>query len=668
LAHCLAYPETLVSAATGLKRLSLVLAAALTIGAVVLIAASAFVPGDRVRSAVIAEIRTVTGLEPTIHGDTSVSLFPTARVTFSDVSLGDDRNGGTALAADRLTATLRLLPLLIGQIETADVALTRPQLTINLEPDGRSNWSGLIATLARTLKPGAKHSDSVMSFSEIRMTDGTIAVNDKAHGIREVLSSVEVSLAWPSIARSFGATGRFTWRGEAFDVGASAGDLFSALTGDRSGLKVRLAGEPFKLAFDGHMSYRPAPKLEGTLSLAGPSLRGMVRWAGGPPLPGGGFGLFALKAQTVISGGSFAMPQVNIELDGNAAEGVLAFASEPRMTVKGTLAAEALDLSLYVSTLEVMHASERDWSRQRIAVEGLRDFDLDLRISAARIKVASAKLGRTGVAANLSDGRLTLAVGEAQAFGGILRGTVLLAKSAAGVDIKSLLQLSDVDLDQCLGELFGVRRLEGKGDIAVAVEANGDSVFALTRTINGSATLAGRQGALTGFNVEQLLKRLEQRPLSIGGDFRRGRTPFDKLNVTLKIAQGVATVEDVALEGGPVRLALGGIASIPSRELDLKGTASLMTTATDAPAFELPFVVQGGWDDPIMLPDARSLIRRSGAAAPLLDAVRDRKTRDAVRDAIERLTGGPAGAIPPAAAAPPPPAPPTAAAPAAPTR
>jgi AsmA protein len=656
-------PETLVPAAIGLKRLSLALAAVLSAGFIALVAVSAVIPGDTVRSAVIAEIRAVTGLEPTVRGETSVSLFPTARVIFSDVTLGDDRDGGTALTADRLTATLRLLPLLIGRIETADVGLTRPRLTINVEPDGRSNWSGLIATLARTLKPGATQSDRVMSFSEIRMTDGTIAVNDAARGIAEVLSDVEVSLAWPSISRSFGATGRFTWRGEAFDIGASAGDLFSALTGDRSGLKVRLAGAPFKVAFDGHMSYRPILKFEGTLAADGPSLRDAVRWAGGAPLPGGGFGLFAVKAQTVVSDGSFAMSQVNIELDGNAAEGVLAFTSAPRMTVKGTLAADALDLTPYVSTFEVLRGNERDWSRQRIAVGGLTDFDLDLRLSAARITVANAKLGRTGIAANLRDGRLTLAIGEAQAFGGTLRGTMLLANSSAGVDVKSLLQFSDVDLEQCLGDLFGIRRLEGKGDIAIAVEANGDSAFALARTINGGATLIGRQGGLAGFNVEQLLKRLEQRPLSIGGDFRRGRTPFDKLSITLKILQGMATVEDVALEGGPVRLALAGVASIPARELDLKGTASLITTATEAPAFELPFVVQGAWDDPIILPDARSLIRRSGAAAPLLDAVRDRKTRDAVREAIERLTGGSA---PPAEA--PPPAAPTAAAPAAPAR
>jgi len=36
-----------------------------------------------------------------------------------------------------------------------------------------------------------------------------------------------------------------------------------------------------------------------------------------------------------------------------------------------------------------------------------------------------------------------------------------------------------------------------------------------------------------------------------------------------------------------------------------------------------------------------------GAAAPLLNAVRDRSARDAVRSAIERLTGGaPRGAVP----------------------
>jgi AsmA protein len=56
--------------------------------------------------------------------------------------------------------------------------------------------------------------------------------------------------------------------------------------------------------------------------------------------------------------------------------------------------------------------------------------------------------------------------------------------------------------------------------------------------------------------------------------------------------------------------------------------------------------VQGPWDDPLIFPDPESLIRRSPASAPLLDAVKDRKTRDAVKSVLERLTGGAKPATP----------------------
>jgi AsmA protein len=97
-------------------------------------------------------------------------------------------------------------------------------------------------------------------------------------------------------------------------------------------------------------------------------------------------------------------------------------------------------------------------------------------------------------------------------------------------------------------------------------------------------------------------------------------------------------VSDVRVEGPTARVTLAGTASVPAREYDLKGVASL-TTAAGAGSFDLPFVIQGPWDDPLIFPDPESLIRRSPASAPLLDAVKDRKTRDTVRSVIERLTG-----------------------------
>jgi uncharacterized protein involved in outer membrane biogenesis len=80
-----------VSSANGLMRLSLVIAAVSAAGVAALVGAAALIPPETVRQAVIANIHAVTGLEPITRGDVKVSLFPSATVSFSDVTLGDER-------------------------------------------------------------------------------------------------------------------------------------------------------------------------------------------------------------------------------------------------------------------------------------------------------------------------------------------------------------------------------------------------------------------------------------------------------------------------------------------------------------------------------------------------------------------------------------------------
>jgi len=638
----------LLTAATGFKRLGLALLAVIAVGAGALVGATYLISPDAVRAQVLSELRIVTGLNPTLRGETTVKLFPTGSVSFDDVILGED--GKPALTAQRLTARLRFFPLLAGRVEIADVSLTRPTIMVDLQEDGRSNWSGLIDALARSQTPNTQRA---AAFSEMRIKDGTVVVRNQARKLSETFSDVAFSLAWPSISKSFGATGRLVWHDQPLDVNFTLSDFAAALAGNRSGLKLRIAGSPMKTAFEGSISVKPTLKIEGKLAADAASLRDTLIWAGQKPLPGGGFGHFALKANADMVGGTIGLTNVNVDLDGNSAEGVLTFVTDGRQTLQGTLAFDKLDLTIYVSTVKLLTANQREWNSGPITLDGLTGTDFDLRLSAGTVVMSDAKLGRTAIGANLRAGHLTVTIGEAQAYGGLIKGSVALAAFDQGVDVKSQLVFTDVDLESCLGQLFGLRRLEGKGNITFAVDGTGDSVLAVTRTLNGNASLIGHDGQLAGLDIEQLLRRLERRPLSGGGDFRNGRTPYDSLAVTLKIVQGKVTVEDVKVSGPAVQLALAGSASIPQRELDLTGTASLVTPAREgAVPFALPFIVQGSWDDPIMLPDAEALIRRSGAAAPLLDAVRDRRARDAARSVLERLTGRSAGAVPAAEQAP----------------
>src|SRR6185369_15382106 len=115
------------------------------------------------------------------------------------------RPAGAALRVDVLTANLRLLPLLLQRFEIADVMILRPQIRVVRAADGVTNWTPFIQTIARTMKPGA---ESQMSFSEIGIQDGILSYQDDANHTLEKLDDIDLSLAWPSISRSFAATGQ----------------------------------------------------------------------------------------------------------------------------------------------------------------------------------------------------------------------------------------------------------------------------------------------------------------------------------------------------------------------------------------------------------------------------------------------------------------------------
>jgi AsmA protein len=623
--------------AQGMKRLGMPVAAILGVAVLGLIATSWFLNRDALREAVEAQIRAVTGLDLVVRGPIDVSVFPASYVSFHDVGLKGGMAPDPALQVDVLTANLRLLPLLLRRFEISDVMMLRPTIRVVRKGNGESNWTPFVDTIATTMKPGAENQ---VSFSEIRIQDGVLKYQDAASETTETLADIDLSLAWPSISRSFAATGQFDWRGERIDGSVSASDFVALLSGERSGLKARLASAPLKLAFDGTVANRTSLMMEGTVTVDSLSLRNALRWTGQQAPAGGGFGRFALKARANVVGGSIALTNVNVELDGNVAEGVMTFANNGRQTVQATLAAGNLDFTPYISTVRLLASGARDWNRQLFDLNALSATDLDMRLSAARVTVGPTRLGRTALGANLRNGALALSVGEAQMYGGIAKGSLGIARSDAVADVRAQFQLTDVDLQAAAGELFGVTKLSGRGNLNVSLVASGSSPFGLASSLDGTATLTGHDGAISGFNVEQLLKRLERRPLSGAGNFRQGTTPYDSINVAVKFADGIATAEDVRVESPTSRLTLKGTASVPAREYDLKGVASLVSASGGGANFELPFVIQGPWDDPLVFPDPESLIRRSPATEPLLDAVKDKKARDAVKSVIERFTGG----------------------------
>src|SRR3981081_2628684 len=214
--------------AQGRKRLGTLFAALLGRALIGLVATSWLINRDALRHAVEAQIRAVTGLDLVIKGNIDVSGGPSCLVSFHDVGLKGGGDVDPALAVDVLTANLRLLPLLLQRFEIADVMLLRPHIRVIRSAGGINNWTPFIEALARTMRPGT---DTPLSFSEIRVQDGVLAY--QGDHLSETVEGIDLSLAWPSISRSFAATGQFNWRGERIDGSISTSDSVAARDGAR---------------------------------------------------------------------------------------------------------------------------------------------------------------------------------------------------------------------------------------------------------------------------------------------------------------------------------------------------------------------------------------------------------------------------------------------------
>lgn len=593
--------------------LLLPIVAALAAGVV----ASRLATQERLRHEVKTMVQAAIGRQPAITGDVSFSVFPWPAIEVDGLAIDDPR---ARLEVGEARIVLDLLPLLTGRASPDYIELTDADLTLADPGDSTKALGALITGL------GTAESDA-----DLYVTDGSVKIA-RGNGGEMLIPQADMRIGWRG-GRDVTAKGRATWRGEPLDVDLNLSGLSALASGGIGSLKLAVSGTPAELSFQGGARLAGGPVVTGTLAVASRQLRDALEWLDFDAPTERGFGPFALNGSAQLSAQGVVLGEARIELDGNAGVGGFNLRFDGgRAIVQGSLASEQLDLSPY-GQLALSGGQGGSWNSEDIDLHRTRGLDVDLRLSAQQVRAGDAELQRMAASATLKGGKLSLTIGEAEAWGGIFRAALHVSPldKAAGADVRVDLSADDVALARALGELFRMPRLEGNGSFRLSASGSGASIMDIVANLNGAFTLNGEQGALVGIDVGRILARLEKRPLSGAGDLRGGRTPYDSVVIDASIEDGVAKLDRVDLTSTKLRVGLAGETSIAARDLDFAGTAQLVGPPAEAakpgagadaavvtPAsFELPFIVRGEWDRPIVLPDPQALIRRSGAARPL---------------------------------------------------
>jgi AsmA protein len=573
------------------------------------------IPESAVREAVRRGIVEMTGREPVIGGAVHLSLAPLPTVTVDGVSIPGLNGTPPLLEADTLQATLRLSSMLIGQIEVSSLALGNPRLALIATKDGRHSWDFKEGALARAAS-GLK--DANLPIKSVRLIRGTISYSDATTGQATVVMVEDATVNWSSLTDTMSASGVINWRRRSADISVSIADPASLVSGGTSDLRVKVKGELLNMTASGNLS--GDGKLEGKLTASGASLRETLRWLGLDLPDGRSLAGFTVESPVIIDANGATLSDVQLELDGNSAEGALTVQlSGPRPKVSGTLAADSLDLTPYSGGMQLSgDAAPSQWRTDNINLKDLVVSDIDLRISSAETTFGKAKFGSAAAAISTHDGLLDIAVGEALAYGGTVKGRVTLKMGGGGTEFSASGNFDSVELGKALADLAGFHKIEGTGSGTIEVAATGASVADLSRSLEGQAHVTVTSGALIGIDLADLMQKIEKRPLSARFESSYGgRTVFDKAQASFKIVKGMAATKDCHFDNGNLSVKLVGETNIALRSLDMAGIASWVDSDGMDP-FKLPFRLSGAWDMPSVEPDTEALIRRSGAAAPLL--------------------------------------------------
>jgi AsmA protein len=193
-----------------------------------------------------------------------------------------------------------------------------------------------------------------------------------------------------------------------------------------------------------------------------------------------------------------------------------------------------------------------------------------------------------------------------------------------GLNGKLTLTFSHVDAAGLLSGSAGESPIVGDATGQIALEANGGTMADLAQSLQGRVEANVVNGDILGIDIDQALRRSEKRPLSAASEFRHGRTSFANGRFAANVTNGKFQIVEATATGYGVATAVAGEFTAPDRRLALR-LSSRQINADGAPkpgGAQLNVTISGPFDNPELDLDFDSFIRRSQAAAPLLDAVR----------------------------------------------
>ena len=210
----------------------------------------------------------------------------------------------------------------------------------------------------------------------------------------------------------------------------------------------------------------------------------------------------------------------------------------------------------------------------------LKGLNANGRLQVGALQVKGLKLANLKAEVHAANGRLDVAPHSANLYEGSMTGA-LAAQADGRVGVKET--LNGVAVGPLLRDMAQKDVLEGKGTVALDVNAAGKTVDTMKKSLAGTARVQLKDGAIKGINLAEVFRRAKT---ALGSSEAKSQareaqqTDFSEMTASFTIKNGVAHNEDLDMKAPLFRVSGKGDIDIGNSTMDYVTNATVVATTT----------------------------------------------------------------------------------------
>jgi len=379
-------------------------------------------------------------------------------------------------------------------------------------------------------------------------------------------------------------------------------------------------------------------------------------------LEGKVFELAKIDANLTVANPQMPMKSVKLPITGSAradlgretaSVDIATRFDESAITAKGGVAkfsAPAINFDVNIDKLNVDRyfppkpagAAKSGEPEKPFDLSALKGLNASGTVKIGALQVSNVKATNVVLTLKAAGGKVDISPLSAALYQGTMAGSLAVDANRNAFTVKQ--NLSGVNINPLMKDAINKDILEGRGNIALDLNTAGNTVSALKRALDGSASINLKDGAYKGVNLAKSFRELKA-----GVSFdknkvqeakKEDKTDFTEMKISAQIKNGVAESSDLDAKSPFLRLGGAGKVDIGASSIDYLAKATVVNTSGGQQGKELAQL--GGLTVPIKLSGPLDQMKYEIQYAAIARSLVTNEVTDKLKDKLG-LGGKPAG-------------------------